>query len=178
MTAGKKLLDGVLILGRVRVELDVALNGAEGLTELVGELVEHLAELLLLLVLADAPLGLGEVLHERLEDRVNRRVECGDGLLRHFTEEHLVIVGDFLVDWLVGVGADKVDALAAELVVRAIGDDELLLAGDVADLAGLGIDAVRLLVVNEDVAAAIGREEFFEKPLSLLGVKGLLCIGH
>jgi hypothetical protein len=80
-------------------------------------------------------------------------------VLGDFAEHDLVVVRCFLIDRFVGVRAHEVEAIAAELQVCAVGDDDLLLAVEVAYLAGVAVDAEWLLVVDEDVVEVIALEE-------------------
>jgi len=85
----------------VLLQLDVVVDRLQGFSQLVGELVEDLAELLLGVLLAEFPVGLGEVLDHGFEALVDSSVQSGDGILRNFTEKDSIVVVGIDVDWLV-----------------------------------------------------------------------------
>ena len=82
------------------VEDDVALEGLLGLHEFLGELVEGLLELLLLVILAHLPVLRVHPVEHGLVDVVDQSLEHGDGVLGDFAEEDRLVVGDLLVDFL------------------------------------------------------------------------------
>jgi hypothetical protein len=60
---------------------NVALDALQGVFKLKGELLEHLCELLLLLLFAYTPVGRLKAVNEWLEDVVDDDVQRGDGVL-------------------------------------------------------------------------------------------------
>jgi hypothetical protein len=101
VTAFEKLLDLWLKSLGVLLQLDVVVDRLQGFSQFVGELVEDLAKLLLGILLAEFPVGLGEVLDHRFEALVDGSIQSSDGVLRNFTEKDGVVVVGIDVDWLV-----------------------------------------------------------------------------
>ena len=100
------------------LEDDVRLEGLLGLHELLGELVEGLNELLLLVRLAHLPVLLRLVVEHGLVDVVDQGLEHSHRVLGDLTEEHLLVIGLLLVDRgaVLGVSHEE-HALANELDV-------------------------------------------------------------
>lgn len=80
-SALKKHLDLWIIFLGVGLQLDVVVDGVQGLSELLGELLEDLVELLLRVLLALLPVGLGQAVNHGLEALVDGSVQGGDGVL-------------------------------------------------------------------------------------------------
>jgi hypothetical protein len=74
----EKLLDLWLKSLGVLLQLDVVVDGLQGFPELVGELVEDLAELLLGVLLAKLPVGFGQTVNHGLETLVDGSVQSSD----------------------------------------------------------------------------------------------------
>jgi hypothetical protein len=80
VTTFKELLDLWLIFLRVSFQLDVAVDGFQSLSELVGELVKDGGELLLAVLLTEFPILLGETIDHGLEALVDGGVQGCDGM--------------------------------------------------------------------------------------------------
>ena len=107
---------GRLLLVVERGEDDVGLEGLLGLHELLGELVEGVGELLLLLRFARLPLHRVHIVDEGLVDVVDEGLQHANGVFRDLTEEDVLITGRLLADRSVVLGvAKEVDSLSAEL---------------------------------------------------------------
>jgi hypothetical protein len=134
----------------VLIQLDVVSKTLESVFEFLGELVEHLVELLLLLVITGAPLDLLEVVDQGLVDLVDDGVQRCNGVLRDLSIENLVVVSSLSADWLVGVNASskEVDSLSKKLFSGSIGDEEILTSALVNNISRIR-DLVVSLVVNE-----------------------------
>ena len=114
------LLGLCLPLGWVGLQHDVGLQGTKGLNELLGELVEGVHELLLLLRLALGPLVRLELVDHRLVNLVDDRVHRGNGVLGDFSEKHIVVGSLLGVDGLARRDCPhEVDTLTTELDLLA-----------------------------------------------------------
>lgn len=75
------VLDLVVVLAIILLQHDVALDTLQGVLQFEGELIEHLCELLLLLLFAYTPVGRLKAVNEWLEDVVDDDVQRGDCVL-------------------------------------------------------------------------------------------------
>lgn len=100
------------------VEDDVALEGLLGLHELLGELVEGLHELLLLVGLAHLPLSSIHFVEHGLVDVVNEGLEDTNGVLRDLAEQDVFVGGGSGGDGGASLGVShEVNTLASQLDV-------------------------------------------------------------
>ena len=74
------------------LESDVALERLEGLNELLGELVEGLHELLLLIFFTVTPVTDFELVDQGLVDVVDDGVQGSDRVFRDFTKQNLLVI--------------------------------------------------------------------------------------
>ena len=107
-----------------RLKGNVALEGFVSLVELLGEPVEGLGELLLLIGFTHLPVLWVHLLEHRPVDVVDERLQGRNSVLRDFTEQHLLVTGALRVNRLAGLDVpQEEDALAEKLVIKTCKND-------------------------------------------------------
>lgn len=161
----------------VLLQLDVVSKTLESVLEFLGELVEHLVELLSLLVITGAPLNGVEVVDQGLVDLVDDGVQRCNGVLRDFSVENLVVVSSLSIDWLVGVNAcsKEVNSLSKKLFSGSVSDEEILTSALVNDISRLR-DLVVSLVVNKNSVWTSSLKEGVKDWCMLWISKNFLCV--
>lgn len=157
-------VEGILgVFGVIGLKYDVVGEGKNCFTDLLGEAVESLHELLLLVRFTAAPIGSFELIYKGLVDTVDHCVKSEHGVLIDLSEQHFVIVRATLSDWLTGGRAShKVDTLAFKLEFFTVGDVELLTAVRGFNTFVLVVKFIRFLVINVDVSNSCTFEPGFK----------------
>lgn len=134
---------------------NVALERLFSLFELLGEPIECLRELFLLVRLTVFPVFWVHLLEHGTVDVVDEGLQGSHSVLRDLAEEDLLVAGARRVDGSAGLGVpEEVHSLAEELVVETIGDLELSGLAELFHFALL-ILLVGLLVVDEQVGGTL-----------------------
>ena len=147
----------------VLLKIDVLAERLECLFQLVSELLEVRGELLLLLVLAFAPVIITKLVDKWLEDLIDDSVQGVNRVFTDLTEEHGVVTLVGFVDLFAWFNVSKeIASLAVKLDLLSVGDEELLWAVEVLDVSGV-VHLVWYLIVNKDTVRSLTSEEIFEE---------------
>ena len=106
------------------LERDIALKGFVSLVELLGESLESLSELFLLVSFAHLPVIRVHLLEHGSIDVVYEGLQGSHGVLRDLSEEDLFVAGTLRVNGSAGLGvSEEEDTLTNELVVQTCRKD-------------------------------------------------------
>jgi hypothetical protein len=150
-------------LSWILLEIDVLAERLKCLFQLVSELLEVRGELLLLLVLAFAPVIISKLVNKWLEDLIDDGVQGVNRVFTDLTKEHAVVTLVGFIDFFAWFNVSKeIASLAVKLDLLSVGDEELLWAVEVLDVSGV-VHLVWYLIVNKDTVRSLTSEEIFEE---------------
>jgi hypothetical protein len=152
----------LLPLWWILLEVDVLRKRFESLFELVSELLEVRGELLLLFILAFAPVIITKLVNKWLEDLVDNSVQGVNGVFTDLTEKNLVVGHVGFIDFFAWFDVSKeVTSLTSKLSLLTIRNEEFLRTVEVLDISRI-VHLVWYLIVNEDTVRSLTSEEILE----------------